>query len=115
MKKYFLISNYKILNHRPEINKIDIFKYKQYDMWTCALNEIEPFIINTYDFSEYIFILKPKDVLTATVSNIIPFLSNKKIKHFVIKGSISIREKQEILYILNADLDLSCKIYFSFT
>ena len=102
--KYFLISNHEFVKHRPEINQINLFEYKETQIWSCALNQIDPFIIKTYDFNQYIFLITYDEI------NLIqPFLADTKIKHIIIKNCI---HKREALYKLNTDINLSIKVYF---
>ena len=105
--KYFLISNYSIANHRPEINQINRFRYKNAQIWSCALNEINWFIVNTYDFHEYIFYITSDEI-----EQIKPLLEKKKMKNIIIKNKIHWKEKQKILYTLKTDINLSVKVFF---
>lgn len=102
--KYFLISNHEFVKHRPEINQINLLEYKDKQIWTCALHQIEPFIIKTYNFNQYIFVITYDEI-----DLIQPFLADTKIKHIIIKDCT---DKREALYKLNTDINLSIKVYF---
>ena len=105
--KYFLISNYELVNHRPEINQINLFQYKNSEIWSCALNEIDPYIIKTYDFNQYIFYITHDEI-----DFILPFFEDNKKKKIIIKNCTCLNEKKSILYKLKTDIDLSVKVYF---
>ena len=72
--KYFFISNYEFVKHRPEINQINLFEYKKKQIWSCALQQINPFIVKTYNFNEYIFLITYDEI-----ELINPFLVDAKL------------------------------------
>lgn len=102
--KYFFISNYEFVKHRPEINQINLFEYKNKQIWSCALQQINPFIVKTYNFNEYIFLITYDEIQL-----IDPFLVDAKMKHVILKNC---KNKREALYKLNTDINLSIKVYF---
>lgn len=98
--KYFLVSNMRFLGHLPEQNKIKRFEYKNNQFWSIALDNIDMFVVNTYNFDAFVLYLKTEEL------DFVPQFSN--LKHVVVDAPFSTK----ILRKLHTDTDLYTKVYF---
>ena len=98
--KYFLISNMSFLGHQPEQNKVKRFHHCNIEFWSVALDNIDMFVVNTYDFDAFIIYVKPEEI--SLIKNFDGY------KHVIVKSTMD----TSILKELRADIDLSVNVYF---
>ena len=98
--KYFLVSNMRFLGHLPEKNKVNRFEYKGHQFWSMALEDIDMFVVNTYDFDAFIIYITPEDI-----DKMDTFTG---WRHIVIESDLD----NILLKQLNTDIDLFTKVYF---
>ncbi len=102
--KYFLISNMEFLGHQPEKNKVKRFVHKKDEFWSTALDDIDMFVVNTYDCDAYIIFVKPEELYLATL-----FIHSMcGLRHVIIKSKLNAAFLKE----LETDINLNVNVYF---